>query len=147
MRLVAGLAEPLEVALDTAGDHVQVYPTAADLVESGGHLTEQSGRYEARPDRDEKLDPTGNRRERGYCRPGLGERRGLLEKPVGEPGGYEKRVEPVALGGLYHLPQVVERRRTLGAKGADVAAVAVDWYEPVESGVGSVVWVRHRTSG
>src|SRR5207253_640329 len=46
--MVALLAEPLEVALDAAGNHVEVEPAVAELVERRGHLGEQPGRDEAR---------------------------------------------------------------------------------------------------
>ena len=127
-------AEPLEIALDAAWDDVYVQAAARDVAQRRGHLRPHAGRDEARTDGDQETDALRDGGEGGGGGPGLGERRGLFEQPVGEARRDQQAVVAVVLGRLDDLAEVVEGGWALGAHGADVLAVAIDGDEPVEAG-------------
>ena len=114
-------------------------------MERGGHLGEQAQSYESWPNRHQKPDPLGYRRQRrGGC-PRLRQRGVLGEQAIGEPGGNEQRIKSSIFRCLHHLPQVIESRRTLGPPGPGPCPIAVDGHEPGKLGFWTRIMVFHRS--
>ena len=88
--VVADLTDPFKVVLDTSWHYVYVDTAIGYLVQSGGHLGEQSQGDEARPHGDEKADAFRHGRQGGGRGPGLGQRSVFGEEAVGEPSGDQQ---------------------------------------------------------
>jgi hypothetical protein len=116
----------------TAGDDVEPQPAAGQLLEGGRLLGDQGRQREPGPQRDEELQPLGDRRQRRADDPRV---------QAARADGRQHPGETRLLGGPGDRRQVVQRRRPAegagigaagGGRGRDVAAVAAGGQEPVE---------------
>jgi hypothetical protein len=141
--VAACVPKSLVVALDAAGDDVDVESAAGDLVQRGGHLSEQACRDEAGADGDQEAYSAGDGSKGCHRGPRLRQWRALVEEAVGEPRGYQQRVEAQLLRRIHHPSKVLECRRPLGPMRAYMSAVPVDGDEPVEEGLRPLGEVAH----
>ena len=104
-----------------AGDYVDQHPALGEPIEGRGHARCQRGRHDARPHRNQKLEPLGARHQRGCDHPCIF---------AGVSRGQQHRAVAELIDGLRYLPQVSVVSKTRAMAGAEIAAVSRGGNEP-----------------